>query len=127
LSVQILIGDVFARLKELPADHFACVLSSPPYWGLRSYLDADHPDKAHEIGLEPTLGEHLGVPLSGVSRLVNGLSARGYVTFERNQKRSLRIVERREPGQPLEEMATADLLRLRAWIDAELNMRRRRG
>lgn len=63
MSVRILVGDVFARLAELPDNHFDCVLSSPPYWGLRSYLDADHPDKHLEIGCEPTLGEHLDVLL----------------------------------------------------------------
>jgi DNA modification methylase len=34
-------------------------VTSPPYWGLRSYLPADHPDKEREIGSEPTLGEFL--------------------------------------------------------------------
>ena len=29
--------------------------TSPPYWGLRSYLPADHPDKAREIGQEKRL------------------------------------------------------------------------
>lgn len=61
MSVSILIGDVHQKLASLPADHFACALTSPPYWGLRSYLDADHPDKHLEIGCEPTLGEHLEV------------------------------------------------------------------
>jgi DNA modification methylase len=55
------VGDVFEKLAELPNDYFDCVVSSPPYWGLRSYLANDHPDKRLEIGLEPTLGEHLDV------------------------------------------------------------------
>jgi len=59
VGVKILIGDVRARLAELPDDHFDCVVTSPPYWGLRSYLDASHIDKPLEMGLEPTLGEHL--------------------------------------------------------------------
>lgn len=63
MTVSILIGDVRERLRELPADHFDCVISSPPYWGLRSYLKADHPSKHLEIGCEPTLGEHLEVIL----------------------------------------------------------------
>jgi DNA methylase len=29
-------------------------VTSPPYWGLRSYLTKDHPDKAREIGQEKT-------------------------------------------------------------------------
>lgn len=35
------------------------IVTSPPYWGLRSYLPAGHPDKAREIGSEPTLAEYL--------------------------------------------------------------------
>jgi hypothetical protein len=31
-----------------------CVATSPPYWGLRSYLAKDDPAKASEIGSEPT-------------------------------------------------------------------------
>lgn len=31
-----------------------CVVTSVPYWGLRSYLPDGHPSKASEIGLEPT-------------------------------------------------------------------------
>ncbi len=55
MSVSILIGDVRAKLAELPADHFDCVVTTPPYWGLRDY------GVAGQIGLEPTLGEHLAV------------------------------------------------------------------
>lgn len=61
MTVSILIGDVFDRLAELPADHFDCVLTSPPYWGLRSYLDPDNPNKRLEIGCEPSLGEHMEI------------------------------------------------------------------
>lgn len=55
MTVRILIGDVFDRLAELPADSVDCVVTSPPYWGLRDYgVDG-------QIGMEPTLGEHLDV------------------------------------------------------------------
>jgi DNA modification methylase len=53
--VTMLLGDVRAMLKTLPDDHFDCVVTSPPYWGLRDY------GVAGQIGLEPTLGEHLAV------------------------------------------------------------------
>jgi DNA modification methylase len=36
-----------------------CIVTSPPYWGLRSYLPADHPHKHREIGSEPTLQQFL--------------------------------------------------------------------
>ena len=35
--VEILIGDVRENLRAMPADHFDCVVTSPPYWGLRDY------------------------------------------------------------------------------------------
>ena len=55
MTVAILVGDVFACLAELPDESIDCVVTSPPYWGLRDYgVDG-------QIGLEPTLGEHLDV------------------------------------------------------------------
>ncbi len=61
MTVRILRGDVRDMLKTLPNDSVDCICSSPPYWGLRSYLADDHPDKHLEIGSEPTLAEHLAV------------------------------------------------------------------
>ena len=55
MSALILIGDGRTLLGELPANSIQCVLTSPPYWGLRSYLAADDPAKHLEIGQEPTL------------------------------------------------------------------------
>ena len=34
---QILIGDVLEKLKEIPDQYVNMVVTSPPYWGLRSY------------------------------------------------------------------------------------------
>lgn len=55
MTVRILIGDVREQLRLLPADFFDCVVTSPPYWGLRDY------GVAGQIGLERSLGEHLDV------------------------------------------------------------------
>lgn len=55
MTVRILQGDVRSALATLPENHFDCVVTSPPYWGLRDY------GVAGQIGLEPTLGEHLDV------------------------------------------------------------------
>jgi DNA modification methylase len=53
--ITILVGDVLARLRELAPDSFDCVVTSPPYWQLRDYgVDG-------QIGLEPTLTEHIAV------------------------------------------------------------------
>ena len=57
MTVRILTGDCRDVLKTLPDQSVHCCITSPPYWGLRSYLPADHPDKPHEIGSEPTLQE----------------------------------------------------------------------
>ena len=52
-GVRILVGDVFERLAEIPDESAHCVVTSPPYWGLRDY------GVAGAIGLEPTLEEHI--------------------------------------------------------------------
>jgi DNA modification methylase len=53
MSVRILQGDVRDVLAGLAADTFDCVVTSPPYWGLRDY------GVEGQLGLEPTLAEHL--------------------------------------------------------------------
>lgn len=51
----ILIGDAREQLATLPDASVQTCVTSPPYFGLRSYLDADEDGKAHEIGTEPTV------------------------------------------------------------------------
>lgn len=55
MTVKILIGDVRQRLRDLPDQSVHCVVTSPPYFGLRDY--------GHEgqIGLEPTPTEFVAV------------------------------------------------------------------
>jgi DNA modification methylase len=60
MTVQILLGDVRARLKELASESVHCVVTSPPYWGLRDY------GVAGQLGLEATLGEHIRVMVEEV-------------------------------------------------------------
>ena len=38
MTINFLEGDVPEVLKTLPNDHFDCVVTSPPYFNLRSYL-----------------------------------------------------------------------------------------
>jgi DNA modification methylase len=54
MSWKILHGDVRDVLKTLPDCSVQMVCTSPPYWGLRSYLADEHDAKALEIGSEPT-------------------------------------------------------------------------
>lgn len=48
------IGDVRQLAAQLEPASVQTIVTSPPYWGLRSYLPADHPDKILEIGHEVT-------------------------------------------------------------------------
>jgi DNA modification methylase len=54
VSIRILAGDCRELLRTLPDRSVHCCVTSPPYFGLRSYLPEDHPSKALEIGLEST-------------------------------------------------------------------------
>jgi len=56
---EIIMGDTLSVLKTWPDNVIDCIITSPPYWSLRSYLPKDHPDKPKEIGLEPTFKEYL--------------------------------------------------------------------
>ena len=48
---RILCGDAVEQLKALPDGSVQCCVTSPPYWGLRSYgIGSD----AGELGLEST-------------------------------------------------------------------------
>ena len=52
-TATILIGDVRQRLAELPDQSVQCVVTSPPYWGLRDYGNDG------QIGLEQTPEEYV--------------------------------------------------------------------
>lgn len=54
MSIRILLGDCRDQLKTLPDESVHCVVTSPPYWGLRDYgIDG-------QLGLERSLGNHVG-------------------------------------------------------------------
>lgn len=67
--IQHLEGDCRQVLPTLPARSVQCCCTSPPYWGLRSYLAADDPAKGLEIGQERTVQEYIAA-LVGVFRQV---------------------------------------------------------
>lgn len=54
-DIRILVGDVREKLAELPDNSVHCVVTSPPYFGLRDY------GVAGQIGLEPTPAEFVAV------------------------------------------------------------------
>ncbi|MGI9463613.1 MAG: DNA-methyltransferase [Aestuariivirgaceae bacterium] len=68
--IRILQGDVRDMLKTLPAESVHCVVTSPPYWGLRDYgtasWDGGDPECNHKADLQKERPE-----------LVNGVSSWG--------------------------------------------------
>lgn len=69
---QVYIGDALAGLQNLPSNSVQEVITSPPYWGQRSYLPSDHPDKARELGAEPV--HSCGILESGFLELRDDLT-----------------------------------------------------
>lgn len=63
-------GDSQRLLQRMRSDgvRVQMCVTSPPYYGLRSYLPPDHPDKSLEIGCQDT-------PQQYIARLVNVFSA----------------------------------------------------
>jgi DNA modification methylase len=54
-------GDCRDTMRAMIADgvKVQTIVTSPPYWGLRSYLPEGHGDKSLEIGSEPTLKDFI--------------------------------------------------------------------
>lgn len=59
MTTQIIIGDALASLKGMATGSVHMICTSPPYFKLRSYLPPDHPDKALEMGDEPSLADYV--------------------------------------------------------------------
>lgn len=53
MSISILIGDACERLSTIPDNSIHCVVTSPPYWGLRDY------GTPGQIGLEESPSEFI--------------------------------------------------------------------
>lgn len=53
MTATILQGDVLTVLRTLPDNHFGCVITSPPYYGLRDY------GVEGQLGLEGSVQEHV--------------------------------------------------------------------
>lgn len=59
MAARVLQGDVFDVLPTLAPGSVDSVVTSPPYWMLRSYLPANHALKQFELGSEPTVAEYI--------------------------------------------------------------------
>jgi DNA modification methylase len=52
-------GNALDELKKLESESVHCCVTSPPYWGLRSYLNDGDPLKPYELGNEATPEEYV--------------------------------------------------------------------
>lgn len=50
---ELLVGDARQLLSRMPDGHFDCIVTSPPYWGLRDY------GVLGQIGAEPTIDDYI--------------------------------------------------------------------
>ena len=63
-DVRLYLGDAIDVLRGMPDESVHMAVTSPPFYGLRSYLPDGHPDKTSEVGLEAS-------PQEWCDRLVN--------------------------------------------------------
>ena len=55
MAIRVLTGDCREVMNAMKAGSIDCIVTSPPYWGLRDY------GVAGQLGMEPSLGEHIAV------------------------------------------------------------------
>ena len=53
MAAEIICADVFEGLRQIPDRSIQCIVTSPPYWGLRNY---DLPPRQWLDGTESVLG-----------------------------------------------------------------------
>jgi len=81
-TARFLIGDTRAVVATLPDNSVDLVLSSPPFLALRSYLDADDPNKGLEIGQEANPAAFLDVLLELTAGWRRVLAPHGSIAIE---------------------------------------------
>ena len=81
-TARFIVGDAIEVLASLEPGSVDLVMSSPPFLALRSYLPADHPDKAREIGSEATPGEFIDTMLDVVEACARVLAPHGSLVIE---------------------------------------------
>lgn len=81
-AVRYIVGDSLSVLRDLPDGSVDLVVCSPPFLALRAYLPADHPDKEHEMGSEPTPGAFVDALLDVVEECRRVLTPHGSLAIE---------------------------------------------
>lgn len=80
MTVRILLGDVRDRLRDMPDESVHCVVTSPPYWGLRDYgtahweggdVDCDHRSPTMREGRNEDRAKLAGSAATNMGQLLN--------------------------------------------------------
>ena len=58
-NIKLWWGDALEVLKGMPDESVDMVMTSPPYYGLRIYLNKEHSDYKYQLGLENTYQDYL--------------------------------------------------------------------
>ncbi len=82
VTSRYIVGDTRDVLAAMPDNSVDLIISSPPFWKLRSYLDADHVDKHRELGSERTPGEFIDNLLDVVEECARVLAPHGSLCIE---------------------------------------------
>ena len=82
MTADLIIGDVRDALDLLPESSVDFVLTSSPFFSLRSYLPSDHKSKFQEIGTEATPGAFIDTLLDVTEKLARVLAPHGSLAWE---------------------------------------------
>lgn len=53
---NLILGDCLSILKEMERESIDCIVTSPPYWGMRVY---DNGENENEVGMEPNFSDYV--------------------------------------------------------------------
>lgn len=84
-KIDIYVGDWIETLDELPADHFHCVITSPPYWRQRDYGGGDR-----EVGQEGAAAEYVERLAAGFDHVARVMRDDGILWLNLGDKMSER-------------------------------------
>lgn len=57
-NYKFILGDCLTVLKEMESNSVHCVITSPPYWGMRKY---DNAEDKNEVGNEPAFSSYISI------------------------------------------------------------------